>query len=678
MAPIPQEYAMPDLKKSASLSSCRAFREGEVFIVENDRIRREFLWNGGNLATLRIRDVLRGTAYETAEKDTDCAFPGESGEATDGAFRVRTVAASPIAGEALAVDVEWRLGGLEVRRTFTLRPGVPAVSCSLALRGRAASASWTSPGTAWERKPPDAQAPRLDRLPLPSPRARVTAVELFDVTDNNNNLVRTWGVLPYTVPLMLSGNVLLAADNAGGAGLFVLKDGPCAAVQLSNPGFDFSLTRAGIRIFGTGAEPADLRQDAWIPCYGDTVGVSGSGELDMLLSLKAHLASMRRYVPGRDPMIMLNTWGDGGADKRIGEAFALAELDAGSRLGVSHFQLDAGWQKGKGKSMRWDSDTVRNIGDYPEYWEENEDRFPHGFAPVARRAKEAGIELCLWFNPAGEGGYSHWRGDAEALIGKWKKYGIRTFKIDGVTIRDKRGERNFYKFLDAVAEGTGGEASFNLDVTAGRRFGYHGSTRYGNLFLENRYTDWMSYYPHWTLRNLWQLSRWVQPQFLQVEFLNRWRNADRYDAGDPLAPSRVPFDYCFAVTMMGQPLAWLEASGLPEEAFSIAPLLRAYRACQADIHAGVILPIGSEPDGQSWTGFQSLQEGRGHFLVFRESCDREEEPMAVWGLEGRTVSAKCLLGHGKDFSCRVGKDGGIRFALPAPLRFALYEYRVAD
>ena len=70
-------------------------------------------------------------------------------------------------------------------------------------------------------------------------------------------------------------------------------------------------------------------------------------------------------------------------------------------------------------------------------------------------------------------------------------------------------------------DATGGEAVFNLDVTAGRRWGYHYGNEYGNLFLENRYTDWSNYYPHWTLRNLWMLSRYVPPQNLQIEFLNR-------------------------------------------------------------------------------------------------------------------------------------------------------------
>ena len=55
---------------------------------------------------------------------------------------------------------------------------------------------------------------------------------------------------------------------------------------------------------------------------------------------------------------------------------------------------------------------------------------------------------------------------------------------------------------------------FNLDATAGRRAGYHMLNRYGNIFLENRYTDWGNYYPYHTLRNLWMLSKYVPAEIL--------------------------------------------------------------------------------------------------------------------------------------------------------------------
>ena len=78
---------------------------------------------------------------------------------------------------------------------------------------------------------------------------------------------------------------------------------------------------------------------------------------------------------------------------------------------------------------------------------------------------------------------------------------------------------------------------------------------YGNIFLENRYTDWGNYYPYRTLRNLWMLSRYVPAEKMQIEFLNKWRNADKYDVADPFAPARYSFDYLFAITLAAQ--RWL-------------------------------------------------------------------------------------------------------------------------
>ena len=104
----------------------------------------------------------------------------------------------------------------------------------------------------------------------------------------------------------------------------------------------------------------------------------------------------------------------------------------------------------------------------------------------------------------------------------------------------KKSEENFRRFLDGVLARTGNQVVFNLDVTAGRRGGYHMFGEYGNIFLENRYTDWRNYYPYWTLRNLWQLCPYVPAERLQVEFLNKWRNADKYE-GSSFAPQGYDF-----------------------------------------------------------------------------------------------------------------------------------------
>jgi hypothetical protein len=259
-------------------------------------------------------------------------------------------------------------------------------------------------------------------------------------------------------------------------------------------------------------------------------------------------------------------------------------------------------------------------------------------------------------------------------VGLYRKYGIRIFKIDGLGIPSKKAEKNLRRLFDRVLEQTDNAVMFNLDATAGRRGGYHMFNEYGNIFLENRYTDWGNYYPYWTLRNLWMLSKYVPAEKIQVEFLNKWRNDHKYK-GDAFAPSGYSFEYVFAVSMAGQPLAWMEASNLPEEAFDIAPVIRKYREISADFHRGIILPIGEEPSGCSWTGFQSIcSEKEGYVIVYREASEKTESFVKTWLSEGRKVKFTPVLGDGKAFTVRVERNGEVRFALPEKNSYVLYRY----
>ena len=236
-------------------------------------------------------------------------------------------------------------------------------------------------------------------------------------------------------------------------------------------------------------------------------------------------------------------------------------------------------------------------------------------------------------------------------------------------------EIDMRRLYNKVMQHSGGEVVFHLDATAGRRAGYHYFNEYGNIFLENRYTDWGNYYPYWTLRNLWTLSKYVPAEKLQIEFLNKWRNVSKYPSQDRFAPSNYGFDYLFAITMAAQPLAWMEASNLPEEAYSISSLIESYKEISADFHAGIILPVGEEPSGMSWTGFQSLtSESEGYMLVFREDNDRESCRVRTWFPEGAKVSFKPIAGLGGRFTAKVDAGSVVCFSLPSENSFALYKY----
>ena len=291
------------------------------------------------------------------------------------------------------------------------------------------------------------------------------------------------------------------------------------------------------------------------------------------------------------------------------------------------------------------------------------------------RARELGLEVGLWFNPSIQDNFADWEKDAAAIIGLWREYGIRIFKIDGLQIPCKKAEENLRRLFDRVKEESAGAVIFNLDATAGRRAGYQYFTEYGNVFLENRYTDWGNYYPYQTLRNLWMLSAYVPAQRLQIEFLNPWRNADKYPEGDILAPSNYPFDFLAAITFAAQPLAWMEASNLPEEAFAASSLLRDYRSIMARLHSGTILPIGDEPSGHSWTGFQSIiNDKEGYLLVYRENNPSRKGIIQTHFPAGSRVVLSPVIGNGKKSKVKADDDGRITINLKEKNSFAIYIY----
>jgi hypothetical protein len=368
-------------------------------------------------------------------------------------------------------------------------------------------------------------------------------------------------------------------------------------------------------------------------------------------------------------MVMMNTWGDRSQDSKINEKFCMDEIERAAKLGITHFQIDDGWQSGKSPNSKIAKGSFKNIWDNPDYWTPDPAKYPNGLKAVVDFGKSHGVEVCLWFNPSVQDDFADWAKDAEAIIKLYRETGIRTFKIDGLQIPSKKAETNLRRFFDNVLDETGNAVVFNLDVTAGRRGGYNMFQEYGNIFLENRYTDWGNYYPYQTLRNLWSLSRYTPPERIQTEFLNKWRNTDKYN-GDRFAPSSYSFETLFAITMPGQPLAWMEATGLPDDAMEISAAVEAYKKIQHDFHSGIILPVGDEPDGTSWTGFESISDNHGYFLFFREDSDEDESSVKV-DVKGRLRLEK-ILGGGK----ASVKNGLAKVSIPEKNGFVMFRYTV--
>jgi alpha-galactosidase len=668
----------------ATFKDCKVTLLNDTLILQNNLIKRVYLWNNGNLKSLLLADKDTGYSWKMTGKNPDQLFPG-AGNATDGKLTVTAIDATPISTAYLQAEVEVNLGGLSVKKIFRIYPDCPAIACDYYLKG-SIKAQWAATTTNKadlrnvETNAATAPVPQgltvIETLALPGKHWNVRAMQFFDVTDQNNTLVQQHEQLLYRGESRIAGNLLFADEAGGNHGIFILKESPSSDVQLAYPGADFTVQIGKVQTVGIGVNPGDLSPDKWTRCYGVVTGVTSSGRLGQLGALRSYQQQVRLHQPGRDDMVMMNTWGDRNQDKHIGEKFMINELEAAHRLGVTHFQIDDGWQSGRSANSAFAGGTLNKIWDNPNYWKPDPAKFPNGLNTVVQHGHALGINVCLWFNPSKDDSYAHWRNDAEALIYLYKTYGINTFKIDGVQVIDKKGEVNLRKMFDTVMTVTKNRAVFNLDVTAGRRYGYHYFNTYGNIFLENRYTDWGNYYPHWTLRNLWMLAAYVPPQNLQIEFLNNYRNADKYDKDDQFAPSKVSFEYAFALTMMAQPLAWMEATGLPEKAFAIAPVIKKYQQIQSDIHSGQIFPIGNQPSGTSWTGFQSIRNKEGYLLIIRELNNDNSAAIPTFLPAGKKIVLKKILGEGADRTALVEQNGYVSFNLLKPNSYVLYKYRV--
>ncbi|MEI3117597.1 MAG: hypothetical protein V8T12_00520 [Parabacteroides johnsonii] len=84
---------------------------------------------------------------------------------------------------------------------------------------------------------------------------------------------------------------------------------------------------------------------------------------------------------------------------------------------------------------------------------------------------------------------------------------------------------------------------------AGWKAGYFFINLYGTSFWKIVIRIVLIITPYWLLRNLWMLSRDVAPQSLQIEFLNKWRNKDKYAREINSLRQLISFDYLFAETM---------------------------------------------------------------------------------------------------------------------------------
>jgi len=485
---------------------------------------------------------------------------------------------------------------------------------------------------AWPKLDPATLRDVVDAFVIQPLHLNLTAVELCDQTDLHDNLVfeREYLLHPAAEPLItLRGNLFVFEDRMTGDGFMLLKEAPLPHARPQQTAIDLRVQWDLVLLLGHGA-------DAQVASgYAMTLLTYSGGVTGRTAALHQYQRCLRRYETPRDGRFVSNTWGDRNKDGRLSESFMLQEVAAGAKLGVDVVQIDDGWQRGvTSNSVKaqqaggvwsgfWAADS--------NFWTHHAERFPRGVEPVIAAARERGMHFGLWFAPDSSHDFANFERDAEQILKLHREKGVNYIKIDGVKAHSRLGEMRLRKFFDLVLEGSKGAVVFDLDVTAEVRPGYWGMMHAGPIFLENRYSDWQRYWPHATLKNLWELSWYVDPARLRMEFLNNARNGEKYGE-DPLAPGAYGADYLFASIMLASPLGWFEVSNLPGEFVGkVAPLVAKWREHRAAMHTGWTVPIGERPDGTKFTGFATrCADGRsGYVLIFREVTKGVEGTLAL-------------------------------------------------
>jgi alpha-galactosidase len=495
---------------------------------------------------------------------------------------------------------------------------------------------------------------------MPRGHFRLTQAVLHAQSDHHAELVQEndWLLYNNETDLRLSGNAFALEDVLTSEGHVFFKHAALPEERTISTAWDLRVREGEHLAFADGGN--------WCGVISYTQGHAGR-----CAEIQRYSRQWRRYESTRDGLFLTNTWGDRSADSHVSGPFMAAEIEAAARLGADIVQIDDGWQQGVTDSFVSDDiSTWKSTWEVdPGFWEINSQRFPEGLETLVRQAGEKGLRFGLWFAPDSTNDLFNWRRDADAILRRHHELGIEFFKIDAVLLDKPQSETNLRSLFEAVLRESGGRVTLDIDITAGKRLGPLGVLEPGPLFVENRYTHFRRYWPHHTLRVAWQLTHWIDPVRLRLEWLNVTRNTEQYE-GDPLAPSRWQSDTLFATTMYFAPLGWFEVQNLPESYFTTAaPLIATWKQHRTALQSGTIVPIGSAPDGVAWTGFVSTCEEHAYVLAFREL-----NPSPSWELilpQWSHADAQVEMLGGKGSA--VWRDGRLHFTVPEELGFVWFK-----
>lgn len=461
---------------------------------------------------------------------------------------------------------------------------------------------------------------------------------------------------------------LIALEADGGEGLVLVKESHKCVNQAGVDTGHFKVMPDAVVSTGLGFKAhysdgaAHFVPRAYRTAWANWCLAYSGGDVGRQLAIKQFDAARYPFLFTRDAMITSNTWGSrgpgAGAQSAANAADVIVELERAARLGIDCVQIDDGWQ----------IDDANLVARREQVWQPDATRFPGGWAAVKKRAAELGVKLGIWFP---------WWAPLEDMLANIREAGFTQVKLDFLNGLNRTAIDEFMlkaRTISALAP----DIQINTDLTELEpRAGYYFGRTYCSLFPQNvemchegaMMPRHITYTPHLTLRQTWHYARYMNLNQMQLSTQNI--DAIRPDFSDASQHSHA---YCFAITLMGLPLFFLETKFYSEAALNeLQPVIALYRAHREEILKGIVFPIGEEPDNTAITGFQSHQGESGYITALRELQAPEATSIDTHFLAGKTIVLEDLA-SGRSQDLVVPASGRIPVVLPTGASWQLLRY----
>lgn len=460
----------------------------------------------------------------------------------------------------------------------------------------------------------------------------------------------------------------LVSLNSEAGGLVLLKESHKCVNQDGVDTGAFVFHEDDVRVTGLGLRAGSVASpNSWLPhdqfraAWATWCMPFQGGEVDRQLAIKRFDRARFQPHPEEEVYSRSNTWGTrypGDKARAAAEQEnCLKEIESCADLGIDVLVIDDGWQYPmEGRNQ-----------DGHQKWEPDPGRFPQGWTTMRQRAEDSGVDLHLWLPPA--------QTSLEQIVRNVERGGFTGLKLDFLNFQTRDHIETVVEKIRRVVEYTDYDLRTTWDVTNNHpRLGYYFRREYGGLHVANRKptfdrdrVHYVAYTPRLILRDMWHLSHYLNLTQIAVTV----QDVDKVDPSIRDS-SQYSHAYCAAISTVGLPLFLQETHLLEGKAREeTRTIMQTWRRHREDMAQGFVFPIGDEPSGASWTGFQchNPETGEGYVLVFRElDAPGAEQTIPLHFLDGQKVrwtdvlsDARWQDADGATVECEIAEAPGFRW-----------------